>query len=73
LWTNESGWGTTEVNQSSGAYGIPQALPASKMAAAGSDWRTNPITQISWGLDYISGRYGSPCTAWSIFQSRGWY
>ena len=72
LWTRESGWRTTASNPS-GAYGIPQALPGSKMASAGADWRTNPATQIRWGLGYIDGRYGSPCNAWAHFQSRGWY
>lgn len=62
LWTRESDWQTTAQN-SSGAYGIPQSLPASKMAAMGSDWRTNPITQIRWGLWYIATSYGSPCAA----------
>lgn len=73
LWTRESGWNSSAQNRSSGAYGIPQALPGSKMASAGSDWRTNPSTQITWGLDYIAGRYGTPCGAWSSFQSKGWY
>jgi len=73
LWAKESGWNYRAANPSSGAYGIPQALPGSKMAAFGSDWRTNPATQIKWGLDYIDGRYGSPCSAWSAAQSKGWY
>ncbi|MDR2974440.1 MAG: ubiquitin-like domain-containing protein [Propionibacteriaceae bacterium] len=72
LWNRESGWRTTAANPS-GAYGIPQALPGSKMAAFGDDWRTNPATQIKWGLSYIEGRYGTPCGAWSAFQSKGWY
>jgi len=72
LWNRESGWRVNAAN-SSGAYGIPQALPGSKMASAGADWQTNPATQIAWGLDYISGRYGTPCGAWSSFQSKGWY
>jgi hypothetical protein len=72
LWTRESGWRTTAANPS-GAYGIPQALPGSKMASAGSDWRTNPATQIEWGLGYIASQYGSPCGAWSHFQSAGSY
>lgn len=72
LWTKESGWRTTAANPS-GAYGIPQALPGSKMASAGSDWRTNPATQIEWGLGYIADRWGSPCAAWSHSQSAGWY
>ncbi|MDR1441174.1 MAG: ubiquitin-like domain-containing protein [Bifidobacteriaceae bacterium] len=73
LWNRESGWRVNASNRSSGAYGIPQALPGSKMASAGSDWQTNPATQIKWGLGYISGRYGTPCGAWSAFQSKGWY
>src|SRR5690606_13516464 len=64
LWNRESGWRTNAYNASSGAYGIPQALPGSKMAAVGPDWRTNYETQIIWGLVYIDGRYGSPCAAW---------
>ncbi|WP_456093928.1 aggregation-promoting factor C-terminal-like domain-containing protein, partial [Ornithinicoccus halotolerans] len=73
LWQKESGWSHTAENPSSGAYGIPQALPGSKMGSAGSDWATNPATQIRWGLGYIQGRYGSPCGAWSHSQSVGWY
>ncbi|PFG44249.1 uncharacterized protein YabE (DUF348 family) [Isoptericola jiangsuensis] len=73
LWTRESGWSHTAANPSSGAYGIPQSLPGSKMATAGSDWQTNPATQIAWGLDYIAGRYGSPCGAWAHSESVGWY
>lgn len=73
LWSRESGWSTTAGNPSTGAYGIPQALPGSKMASVGADWRFNPSTQISWGLGYVAGRYGNPCGAWSTFQSRGWY
>jgi uncharacterized protein YabE (DUF348 family) len=73
LWQRESGWRVNAENRSSGAYGIPQALPGSKMASAGDDWRTNPATQIRWGLGYISGRYSTPCGAWSAFQSKGWY
>ncbi|MFT4051740.1 MAG: lytic transglycosylase domain-containing protein [Microbacterium sp.] len=73
LWNKESGWRVNAYNSSSGAYGIPQALPGSKMASAGSDWETNPATQITWGLDYISGRYGTPCVAWSHSESSGWY
>lgn len=72
LWNRESGWNTHAAN-SSGAYGIPQALPGSKMAQFGSDWRDNPTTQINWGLSYIQGRYGNPCTAWSHFLSKNWY
>lgn len=73
LWTRESGWSHRSMNSSSGAYGIPQSLPGSKMASAGKDWRTNPETQVKWGLGYIKGRYGSPCGAWGAFQSKGWY
>ena len=73
LWNKESGWNYQAYNRSSGAYGIPQALPGSKMGSAGADWQTNPATQIAWGLGYISGRYGSPCGAWSHSQSTGWY
>lgn len=65
LWTQESGWRANALNASSGAYGIPQSLPADKMAAAGADWRTNAATQINWGLAYIKSSYGSPCGAWS--------
>ncbi len=73
LFTKESNWRHNAQNPSSSAYGIPQSLPGSKMASVGSDWRTNPATQITWGLNYISGRYGTPCGAWSHSQSRGWY
>ena len=73
LWTRESNWTTTSENKSSGAYGIPQALPGDKMAPYGSDWRTNPKPQIEWGLSYIKGRYGSPCGAWDHSQATGWY
>ncbi|MCL2782869.1 MAG: ubiquitin-like domain-containing protein [Propionibacteriaceae bacterium] len=73
LWNHESGWRVNAQNKSSGAYGIPQSLPGSKMASAGADWRTNPATQIRWGLGYIKGRYGTPCGAWGHFQSIGWY
>ncbi|MDL9979951.1 lytic transglycosylase domain-containing protein [Microbacterium candidum] len=72
LWNRESGWRVNAYN-SSGAYGIPQALPGSKMGAYGADWQTNPATQIQWGLGYISGRYGTPCGAWGHSQSTGWY
>ncbi|MER5882464.1 transglycosylase SLT domain-containing protein [Streptomyces sp. NPDC001941] len=71
--SHESGWNHTASNSSSGAYGLVQALPGSKMASAGADWRTNPATQIKWGLDYMNGRYGSPCGAWSHWQANGWY
>ena len=73
LWTRESGWRANAYNASSGAYGIPQSLPGSKMAAAGADWRTNAATQINWGLSYISGRYGSPCSAWAHSEAVNWY
>ncbi|MFI2377479.1 transglycosylase SLT domain-containing protein [Streptomyces sp. NPDC018964] len=70
---HESSWNPTATNASSGAYGLVQALPASKMASAGSDWRTNPATQIKWGLDYMKDRYGSACDAWSFWQTNHWY
>lgn len=73
LWNKESGWRVNAYNASSGAYGIPQALPGGKMASAGADWSTNPATQISWGLGYIGGRYGAPCGAWGHSQAKGWY
>lgn len=73
LFTKESNWRHNAENRSSGAYGIPQSLPGSKMASVGADWRTNPATQITWGLNYISGRYGTPCGAWSHSVNRGWY
>jgi hypothetical protein len=73
LWTKESGWNHKAYNSGSGAYGIPQALPGSKMVSAGSDWKTNPATQIEWGLSYIKGRYGSPCEAWAHSLDVGWY
>lgn len=73
LWQRESGWNHYAHNPSSGAYGIPQALPGSKMATHGADWQTNPATQISWGLSYIQGRYATPCGAWNHFLTRGWY
>ncbi|MBA8847311.1 lytic transglycosylase domain-containing protein [Microcella alkalica] len=73
LWNKESGWNVYATNPSSGAYGIPQSLPGNKMATAGSDWQTNPATQITWGLGYIEGRYGTPCGAWAYSQSVGWY
>ncbi|WP_405596947.1 transglycosylase SLT domain-containing protein [Streptomyces sp. NBC_01410] len=71
--SHESGWDSNASNPSSGAYGLVQALPGSKMASAGADWKTNPKTQIEWGLDYMNERYGSPCGAWSAWQSQGWY
>ncbi|HVN10834.1 MAG TPA: hypothetical protein VMT69_01985 [Kineosporiaceae bacterium] len=73
LWDRESGWNYQAYNPTSGAYGIPQALPGSKMASIAPDWRTNPITQITWGLGYIAERYGTPCEAWAHSQATGWY
>lgn len=73
LWTRESGWNPYARNKSSGAYGIPQALPGSRMAIVAADWKTNPYTQIMWGLGYIHGRYVTPCKAWSHSQTYGWY
>lgn len=73
LWSRESGWNHKARNRSSGAGGIPQALPMSKMASAGADYRTNPATQIEWGLGYIKGRYGKPCKAWAHSEDVGWY
>jgi len=73
LWNLESGWNVYASNPSSGAYGIPQALPGSKMASAGPDWQSNAATQIRWGLGYIKSLYGSPCGAWSHAQASGWY
>ena len=73
LWQKESGWNVFAENKSSGAYGIPQSLPGSKMATAGSDWATNAATQISWGLGYIEARYQTPCGAWTHSQAMNWY
>ena len=73
IYVHESGWKVYATNPSSGAYGIPQSLPGDKMASAGSDWQTNPATQLQWGLDYIAGRYGDPCSAWSFWQAHNWY
>jgi hypothetical protein len=73
LWALESGWNIYASNPSSGAYGIPQALPGSKMASAGPDWQSDAATQIRWGLTYIQGTYGSPCAAWSHDEADGWY
>ncbi|MFB8246650.1 transglycosylase SLT domain-containing protein [Streptomyces sp. NPDC001046] len=70
---HESDWNYKAVNPSSGAYGMFQALPGTKMASAGADWRTNPATQIKWGLNYMNERYGSPCDAWSFWQANHWY
>jgi outer membrane biosynthesis protein TonB len=73
LFTRESNWRPHARNSSSGAYGIPQALPGDKMAKMGSDWRDNPVTQVKWGLSYIAGRYGTACRAWQHSQNHGWY
>jgi hypothetical protein len=73
LWNRESGWSVAALNASSGATGIPQALPGEKMAIAGADWATNPATQITWGLGYISSSYGTPCAAWNHSESYNWY
>ena len=73
LWNRESGWRYNATNATSGAYGIPQALPGSKMATAGADWLTNPATQIKWGLGYIQSRYGTPCGAWNFELANGFY
>ncbi|WP_405731808.1 lytic transglycosylase domain-containing protein [Streptomyces sp. NBC_00028] len=70
---HESSWNYTAVNASSGAYGLFQALPGSKMSSVGDDWRTNPATQIKWGLNYMDSRYGSPCEAWTFWQANHWY
>ncbi|MFF0393331.1 transglycosylase SLT domain-containing protein [Kitasatospora sp. NPDC004615] len=69
----ESGWNVHATNPSSGAYGLMQALPGSKMASAGADWRDNPATQIKWGLQYMNQTYGSPCAAWAFWQAHNWY
>jgi hypothetical protein len=71
--SRESSWNPQATNPSSGAYGLVQALPGSKMASAGADWRTNPTTQIRWGLNYMNSRYGGPCAAWSFWQAHNWY
>ena len=73
LWGQESGWNVYAENPSSGAYGIPQALPGSKMASAGANWQSDAATQISWGLGYIRASYGSPCAAWGHEEAAGWY
>lgn len=70
---HESGWNPHAVNRSTGAYGIPQALPGSKMATAGADWHDNPVTQVKWMIGYIIGRYGSASAAWSYWLSHHWY
>jgi hypothetical protein len=73
IWSQESGWNVHAANPSSSAYGIPQALPGSKMSSAGPNWEDNAETQIRWGLGYIRGRYGSACGAWSFKSGHGWY
>ena len=73
LWTRESDWDADAHNRNSGAHGIPQSLPASKMSSEGSDYYTNGYTQIRWGLKYIKERYGSPSAAWQHFQNKNWY
>ena len=73
LWRHESGWSVTAYNAGTGAFGIPQALPGSKMASAGPDWQTSAATQIRWGLEYIKSTYGSPCAAWDHEEATGWY
>ena len=73
LWDKESKWNPNSHNSKSGAHGIPQALPASKMASEGSDYYTNGQTQIRWGLKYIKERYGSPANAWNHFLEKNWY
>ena len=73
LWTKESDWKTTATNPSSGAYGVVQSLPATKMASAGADYRTNYRTQINWGLNYVQERYGSPCGALNFHYANNWY
>jgi hypothetical protein len=72
IWNRESGW-SYDAENASGAYGIPQALPGSKMAIAGADWQTNPATQIRWGLGYIKQIYGNPCSAWAFEEANGYY
>ena len=72
IWNRESGW-RYDAENASGAYGIPQALPGSKMASAGADWQTNPATQIKWGLGYIKAIYGNPCSAWAFEEANGYY
>jgi hypothetical protein len=73
LWQQESKFQTGARNRRSGAFGIPQALPASRMASAGADWRTNPATQVKWGLSYIRVRYGTACSAWTHWRRDRWY
>ncbi|MDH6126414.1 transglycosylase SLT domain-containing protein [Kitasatospora sp. GP82] len=71
--SHESGWNVTATNPSSGSYGLGQALPASKMASAGADWKTNPTTQIKWAYNYMNSRYGSPNAAWAFWAAHHWY
>lgn len=73
MWNHESGWNEHASNPGTGAYGIPQALPGSKMSSAGPDWRNNAMTQIAWGLSYVGARYGDPCRAWGFWQAHRWY
>jgi hypothetical protein len=73
IWNRESGWRYDAENGASGAYGIPQSLPGSKMASAGADWQTDPATQIKWGLGYIKNTYGNPCSAWAFEEANGYY
>jgi hypothetical protein len=73
LWTKESNWNYRARNPRTGAHGIPQALPATKMEVVGTDWRTNPVTQIQWGLRYIDIRYETPCKAWAKFKRSNYY
>ena len=73
LWKSESNWNPRAINATTGAYGIPQSLPATKMATAGRNWRTSPRTQVSWGLQYIANRYGTACGAWNFSLGHGWY
>lgn len=73
LWNHESGWRVNAHNRASGAHGIPQSLPGSKMASVGSNWYSNPFTQIRWGLKYIKHRYGTPCIAWRVWKRQKWY
>jgi hypothetical protein len=72
LWMRESSW-SYDAENPSGAYGIPQSLPGSKMASAGADWQTDPATQIRWGLGYIQQKYGNPCNAWDFEEADGYY
>ena len=73
LWERESGWSSTATNPGSGAYGIAQALPATQMNSAGSNWKTDATTQIKWGMNYIKDRYGSPQAAWAHEEANGWF